>query len=235
MTKLKICGLMNETDIRICASFGADILGFVVNYPVPVPWNITEERARELIACAPNVAGSCIVTGGRKEDILSLAASLKPDYIQLHYRETLEETRYLAEALLHFGIKTIKSVPVKEDGSCEMPEFASVAEAVAALSNTGVAAILIDSRCAASPALSSREPDIDFCRYIVSISEKPVILAGGITGDNIGRILKEAAPYGVDILTGTEDAPGLKSRVKCQRIGTAHNSAAAQKNNKQGH
>ena len=218
MAKLKICGLMNQADVRFCAASGAHMLGFVTNYPVSVPWGLTKDQAKELIACVPRAVKSCIVTGGKVEDIFVLAIELQPDYIQLHYKESFAETKYLAEALLSYGIKTIKAVPVKEDGSCEMPEFSSVAEAVTALSDTKVEAVLIDSRCAASPASSSRQLATDFCRDIVNISIKPLILSGGITGGNLNEILQDIAPFGVDILTGTEYAPGQKNKEKIERI-----------------
>ncbi|NLO41189.1 MAG: phosphoribosylanthranilate isomerase [Ruminiclostridium sp.] len=218
MTRLKICGLMNEQDIQLCAAAGANMLGFVINYPVPVPWALSKEQAKELLACVPEAVESCIVTGGNAEEILSLAVELRPDYVQLHYKESFEQTEYLAEALLSHGIKTIKAVPVRKDGSCEMPGFSSVAEAVSALSGTMVAAVLIDTRCAASPASSSRQLDAEFCRGIIQIAKKPLILSGGITADNLGQLLKHAAPYGVDILTGTEDAPGQKNSEKIEKI-----------------
>jgi phosphoribosylanthranilate isomerase len=218
MTKLKICGLMNASDVRLCAALGADILGFVTNYPVPVPWNLTKDQARELLSSVPREVKSCLVTGGKVEVILSLAAQLRPDYVQLHYKESLAETEDLAEALLTYGIKTIKAVPVRADGSCEMPEFSTIAAAVTALARTKIAAVLIDSRCAAAPASRSRQLDTELCRRIVQIAKKPVILSGGITGDNLGQILKNVAPFGVDILTGTEDAPGQKSKEKIEKI-----------------
>lgn len=209
---------MNEHDILLSAAAGADMLGFVINYPVAVPWALTKERAKKLLARVPETVESCIVTGGKAEDILSLAVELRPDCVQLHYKESFKETQYLAEALLSYGIKTIKAVPVRHDGSCEMPGFSSVAEAVTALSGTKVAAILIDTRCAASPASCSRQLDADFCRSIVQISKKPLILSGGITADNLEQFLKDADPYGVDILTGTEDVPNQKSSEKIDKI-----------------
>lgn len=218
MTKLKICGLMNELDIRLCAALGADMLGFVTNYPVPVPWGLTKYQTKKLLAYVPPTVKSCIVTGGKMEEILSLAFELRPDYVQLHYKESFKETKQLAETLLTYGIKTIKAVPIRKDGSCEMPEFSSVAEAIDALSGTKIEAVLIDSRCAASPAARSRQLSADLCRDFVNISIKPLILSGGITGNNLEQFFKGMAPYGFDILTGTEDGPGQKSKEKIEKI-----------------
>ena len=41
MTRVKICGLMSEADVEMAVSAGADSLGFVTEYPVPVPWNLS--------------------------------------------------------------------------------------------------------------------------------------------------------------------------------------------------
>ncbi len=209
---------MNESDVRLCAAAGANMLGFVVNYPVPVPWGLSGEQAAKLIAFVPPTIKSCIVTGGKMEDILSLAMELRPDYIQLHYKESFMETKHLAKVLLSHGIKTIKAISIKEDGSSEMPEFSSAGEAIAAFADTEVAAVLLDTRCAASPASPSRQLDIDFCRDIVQIPAKPLILSGGITGDNLGRILSVVIPFGIDILTGSEDSPGQKRKGKIDKI-----------------
>lgn len=46
---VKICGLMREEDVDHCINSGADIVGFVVDYPVAVPWNLDIKRAGELI------------------------------------------------------------------------------------------------------------------------------------------------------------------------------------------
>lgn len=218
MTKLKICGLMNEVDVRLCAACGADLIGFVTDYPIPVAWQLTREQTRALLACVPPTVKSCIVTGGRVEDILSMALELRPDYIQLHYQESLAETKYLAETLLNYGIQTIKAIPIRKDGSCEMPEFSSVADAVSALAETKVSALLLDSRCAASPTSRSRLLDTEFCREMIELSLKPLILSGSITGDNLERILRTTIPFGVDILTGSEDVPGQKNRQKIEKI-----------------
>ena len=218
MTKFKICGLMNKLDMQLAIASKVDILGFVVNYPISVPWNITQFKAKELLSCIPSTAKSCIVTGGKPQDVLTLAIELLPDYVQLHYNESFEETQYLAETLLTYGIKTIKALPIKEDGCCEMPGFTFVFDAVKALSSTKIEAILLDSRSATSPVSSSRRLSLELCRDILNAAEKPIFLSGGITGNNLEEILRKTNPFGIDVLTGTEDAPGQKNKEKIEQI-----------------
>ena len=54
---LKICGIMDREGIRICREQQVDVLGFVTEYPVPVPWNLTREKAADLVSFAKRNAG----------------------------------------------------------------------------------------------------------------------------------------------------------------------------------
>ena len=77
-THIKICGLMRKEDVDLCCRIGADICGFVVEYPVQVPWNLLREQCAELLPAVSRPAKTCVVTGGEREKIISLALELKP-------------------------------------------------------------------------------------------------------------------------------------------------------------
>ena len=117
MTRVKICGLMNEEDVNLCVKAGVHTVGFVVDYPVPVPWNMTRAEARRLVEKVPPYVSSCVVTGGTVENILAVAEAVRPDLIQLHYQETLPEIKELAHRLGRQGIKTIKALRIERQGS----------------------------------------------------------------------------------------------------------------------
>ena len=69
---VKLCGIVDRKGLEICEAAGADMLGFVVDYPEPVPWNLTPERAERLIPLCGE-AESCIVTGGDPDRVVGLA------------------------------------------------------------------------------------------------------------------------------------------------------------------
>ena len=80
---------MRRQDVELCESLGIDLLGFVVEYPREVPWNLTREQAKELMDNTKRP--TCIVTGGSTEHIIALAGKLSPDYVQLHFKETVTQ------------------------------------------------------------------------------------------------------------------------------------------------
>ena len=63
---------------------GADCLGFVVEYPVPVPWNLSRAEARELFARVPPLTSRALVSGGTPGHVIGLARALRPHLVQLH-------------------------------------------------------------------------------------------------------------------------------------------------------
>ncbi|KUG04077.1 phosphoribosylanthranilate isomerase [hydrocarbon metagenome] len=217
MIRIKICGIMNREDLDLCVKAGVHTLGFVVDYPLPVPWNLNPEQARQLIDGVPPLVRSSVVTGGSVEKVMAIARAIRPDMIQLHYQETLAEVAEMARQLSYLGIKVIKALRIDEEGRCafEIPDPVAAARA---LSETGITALLIDSFTSSLPGGTGVAVDLSTFRAIQQASVLPVILAGGLNSDNIGQIVREVRPCAVDVLTGVEDRPGRKSPEKVYRF-----------------
>jgi phosphoribosylanthranilate isomerase len=201
---VKICGLKTQTDIALCADCGADILGFVVDYPRPVPWNLRADEAAALIAKVPASCQTCIVTGGSPEKIIALAQRLRPGFVQLHYTETLAETAEIAGALKPLGIHTIKPL---------FPNTPDLEQTVATLTQTDIWGILVDPRTPQN-AVQGADADVSLYRRVRELTSKPVILAGGITEKNVTSLLEKTQAQYLDIMTGVERAPGVKDARK---------------------
>lgn len=211
---LKICGLMRAADVRVCADAGVDIAGFVCEYPVDVPWNLTREQAAALLQKVPASMKRCVVTGGDFEKILSLAQALRPDYIQLHYREDFALTRALADALEPVGVRVIKTLP--QDAAQRRAQFgtADIAACAKLLDESGAAYILCDARTAENAAQPGLNADTRLYETVHDSARTPVLLAGGITPENAGGILSSLHPDGIDVMTGVERCPGCKDAGK---------------------
>lgn len=200
---IKICGLMNTEDAEMCLKYGADILGFVVEYPRPVPWNLSIKEAKEMMHIN---APTCIVTGGDPKKILDITHELRPDYIQLHYNESMEDVAFLATALPE--VKIIKTI---------FPNNPNIVEETIGFCNTGIYALLLDPRIPDS-ATHGGQADLDLFMHVRSALDKPLILAGGVNPENIREIVQQVRPEIIDLMTGVECYPGKKDESRVRRL-----------------
>jgi len=199
---------MSERDVCMCVRHGADIVGFVVNYPCPVPWDIDIELARELIARTPKPAKTCVVTGGAPDKIIHIAKETKPEYVQLHSAETLGDTLQLVRELGKYGIKIIKAVS---------PDMPDLEKSAVDFCEAGVYALLIDSRTHDN-VFASNAVDVDvFVRLKRSVN-CTVILAGGINPENVSEIIHKTGAQAIDLMTGAERSYGIKDEKKVKAL-----------------
>jgi len=217
VTRVKICGLMNGEDVNICVQAGVHMIGFVTDYPIPVPWNLTIAEASELIYRVPPFVSTCVVTGGSVEKVLKIADKTCPNVVQLHYNETLQEAADIAQQLRLRGISTIKALRIDANGKCNF-EITDPVIAARELAKTGLSAILVDSCTPSRPGGTGAAVDITTFQAIQKVSTLPVILAGGLNQANLLSIIHETHPYAVDILTGSEEKPGCKDPIKIEKI-----------------
>ncbi|MDR1320759.1 MAG: hypothetical protein LBK56_04950 [Gracilibacteraceae bacterium] len=205
---VKICGLKTKEDTALCLRLGADYVGFVTEYPEPVPWNLERTEAAALVAEAERLAPgrACVVTGGGPEAVVALARLLRPAFIQLHHRESAADTGAIAAALRRDGIRLIRAVFPDMD-----------AAAVRAYAATGAAALLLDPR-APENAVAGGAASADFFRRVAALTSLPLILAGGITAANARRLLQATGAAFIDVMSGAESAPGVKDAEKIRAV-----------------
>ena len=217
MTKLKICGLMTERDVALVSGLGVDFLGFVSGYPQKTPWELEEAQAKKLIQAAPRGAACFLVTGGAPQAVIARARALQPSVLQLQYQETIEETDEIARALLPYGIRTVKALPVRPDGTSELEGYPNLKDAMEALAQTGVWAVLLDTRSPSAPD-KSRTLHLAAYQRAMEAARLPVMVAGGITADNAGLIAKKLRPFALDVLSGSEQRPGEKDEDRIKAL-----------------
>jgi len=195
---------MRAQDVRMCARHGADIAGFVVEYPRPVPWNLSAAQARELMAAVRRPTQTCVVTSGSPKHVLRIAAATGPDYLQLHGAETLADTAYLVRELGKQGVKIIKAL---------FPDTPDLEKTAADFCAAGVHAVLFDPR---TPDNASHGGAADLHAYqkLQRAVHCPVVLAGSITPENAAEIIRQTQAPMIDLMTGVETRPGVKDEAK---------------------
>ena len=212
--RIKVCGLTREEDIRLCVSAGVHALGFVVEYPVDVPWNLDRAGALALMRAVPPFVSRVIVVGGDPGTVVALTSLLKPHAVQLHGDEPLSVTAGLVAPIRACGAQVIKALRFSaETGRC-LNAGDDPLEAACRIREAGVDAIVLDSVGETRPAGTGRTVDWRVARGIRDGAGLPVILAGGLNAGNVGRAIDAVDPYGVDVISGVEESAGQKDPVR---------------------
>lgn len=215
---LKICGLMNAEDVHTCVRLGVERIGIVVEYPIPVPWSISTEQAAALRREIPEGFQAVMVTGGTEEEFLERLNAIKPSMVQIHYQEPIDETIRLTAACKERGIQVIKTIPVTPQGCIDQFGTDDLREVLKQVNDTEIDEILVDPRQGSDVAGKHLKLDVEMAKMILKASEKKVILAGGLTPDNLPAVIRETGCIAVDIMNGSEDAPGQKNEKKIADI-----------------
>jgi phosphoribosylanthranilate isomerase len=198
---VKICGLSDETAVAAAVEGGAKFCGFVF-FPKS-PRNVTPARACELTAAVPKgVTRVGLVVDATDAFLSEIAAKANIDMLQLHGQETPERARDIRE---RFGLPVMKVVPVAKAGDADKARaFETVCDRLMfdALPPAG----------ADRPGGNARAFDWSLLKGLrVSL---PWLLAGGLTAENLGEAVARSGAKAVDVSSGVEDRPGVKSPLK---------------------
>ncbi len=195
MVWVKICGITGGADAAVAVEAGADALGF--NFYAQSPRAIEPQLARDIIAGLPEyVTPVGLFVDAPLEEVKKLSAMCGFRMVQLHGQESPE---YCRKA----DLDVIKAVRVKDSGSlADLPRYE-------------VAAFLLD---AFDPDLAGGTGKGFDYHLVEEAKEKaagrPIIVAGGLTAENVGEAVRATRPYGVDVASGVEAAPGVKDQEK---------------------
>lgn len=214
MVRVKLCGMMSETDAAMAEEAGADAVGFVTEYPVPVPWNLGREEAARLVQTVSPFVKTVAVVGGAVDEILDIARKVLPDVLQLHGDESLDEIRAVIGGLADTGIRVIKALRIDVDTGLARFEEADPVRAAQVLEGSGIAALLVDSKTSSMPAGTGVALDRDVAEDVSRAVKIPLILAGGLTAGNVADAVSQIRPYAVDVISGVEKKPGVKDGEK---------------------
>jgi phosphoribosylanthranilate isomerase len=205
-TRVKICGLTRESDVDAAVAAGADALGFNC-YPAS-PRYVAPVRLAALAARVPPFVTPVLLFVNAADAEIAAALRLVPHaLLQFHGDED-------ESACLRPGRPYVRAIRMA-DGvdllDCER-RFSSAS------------GLLVD---APSAAFGGSGRTFDWQRLPARRS-KPLILAGGLDADNVGAAIAAVRPEAVDVASGVEDAPGVKSAVRINRFIAAVRAADGQ-------
>ncbi len=196
--KVKICGVTNFEDASAAVEAGADALGFMFyeSSPRNVPVKVAADIIRQL---PPFVAKVGVFVNATEETVRRAIGECGIDTLQFHGNETPEFCR--------------KFSPLKIYKAFRMENL----ESLRALPGYRTDAWLLDSFVAGKPGGTGAKFNWDLAVESKKLG-RPIILAGGLTPENVADAVRKVRPFAVDVSSGVEASPGRKDHAKLQRF-----------------
>jgi phosphoribosylanthranilate isomerase len=193
--KVKICGITRLEDAWAAIGAGADLLGF--NFYAKSARYISPETARSIVA-AIRSGGRCptlvgVFVNSPLDEVQSILREVDLDLAQLHGDEPIEMIRQLHGR----GFKALRSQSA-EEVETQAKMYAAATEP----------ALLIDAYRKGEYGGTGQVGDWSIAAEMAR--HYPILLAGGLTPDNVAQAIAQVQPWGVDVASGVESAPGKK-------------------------
>ncbi|MFA7097578.1 MAG: phosphoribosylanthranilate isomerase [Gammaproteobacteria bacterium] len=207
-TRVKICGITRPEDALAAARAGADAIGLVF-YP-PSPRAVTRERAREIVQVLPpfvSVVG--LFVNAQPAEVRAALAALPIDLLQFHGDEAPEECRI-------YGRPYIKAVAMAPGVDLQ----------AAARRYVDAAGLLLDTH--REGVRGGTGEVFDWSRIPPGL-DRPIILAGGLTLENVAAAVQRVRPYAVDVSSGVEVSKGIKDAARIEAFIRGVNSVDSER------
>lgn len=201
-TRVKICGFTQVADAKVASNLGVDAIGLVF-YP-PSPRNVEIDQALEISkAASPFVTIVALFVDPERRFVDEVIRRVPIDLIQFHGDEP-------AEFCDSFSVPYIKAIRMHDEVDLnEIEQQYSSAKGV-----------LLDAWHPSEKGGTGEQFD---WKRIPAEFTLPIILAGGITPDNVGIAIEASHPFAVDLSSGVEQSKGLKDHAKMAKLLTEVN------------
>jgi phosphoribosylanthranilate isomerase len=194
---IKICGITNEQDARAVAQFGADALGFIF---APSPRRISPEKARPIIKALPPLVQTVgVFVDQDLGEVSSVAEMCGLDILQFHGSESAEYCR-------RFNQRVIKAVRLR---SSQDLKYLAKYDGV-------VQALLLDTYL--PDKVGGTGITFNWQWAVEARKYGRIILAGGLSPENVAAAISMVKPYGVDASSSLEQSPGVKDHEKMMQF-----------------
>jgi phosphoribosylanthranilate isomerase len=198
LTRIKVCGIMSESELFQAVFAGADAVGFVVEID-DSRHCLTAGEAADLIELVPIFTKSvAVIAPENVDEAVRLAARTKADVLQVHGSLAPKD---LAELKSRVHQKLVVAVAAGATGAAET---AGAGSKEAARFGMVADAVLLDTVVNGKLGGTGAVHDWDRSAKVVGSLKVPVILAGGLNPSNVAEAIKKVRPYAVDVSSGLE-------------------------------
>jgi phosphoribosylanthranilate isomerase len=193
---VKICGITRLEDAQAAVDAGANALGFVF-WPKS-PRRADVERARQIVAALPRgVTAVGVFVDQPADDVNEVAQRVGLGAVQLHGNESGDYVRAMTRPV-------IKAVAVAAERAPDVSEWPSTVT------------VLLDVHDPEKKGGTGRT--IDWTAAASVARRRNILLAGGITPQNVSDALAQVRPYGIDVSSGVEVEPGIKDHERIKAL-----------------
>jgi len=215
----KICGNTSLADAQMAVAAGAHAVGFVF---APSSRQISQDAAAEIVAALPaNIAKIGVTVNQSPEDVAKLAQNVGLTGIQLQGDEPGDQLwAYRSSLSPRKVIKTLQVSQLLAAGDDYLYQYLRESEFIDA--------VLLDSGSNGQRGGTGVVFDWKAVAPLVAKIKQwlPVIVAGGLTPENVNRAIQTFLPWGVDVVSGVESEPGHKDEIKVKDFVAAVRSAS---------
>lgn len=215
MARIKFCGLTRPADARIATRLGASYVGVIL---AESPRRVDEETARAVFDAAGDELGRVAVFGdGSSQNIAAKASRIGADIVQLH---SASGASAIDELRRQFRGRIWAVISIVPDSHILPPQTTDLAEAADA--------VLLDARVDGRSGGTGRTLNWDaLIASVAALNEQTeLILAGGLTPENVATAIRAMRPQVVDVSSGVESSPGVKDPLRMEAFAEAVRSAS---------
>jgi phosphoribosylanthranilate isomerase len=203
--QIKICGVTRASDAAVIAAAGADAIG--LNFYAKSKRFLASEKIADVSSVIPaSLKRVGVFVNASIDEIASAMKAAQLDFVQLHGDESVAEIATLIDAIPVLRSQIIKAFRVKNS----VAEIVEPFLAECAARGITLVAILIDAWSDEEYGGTGKTVESEDIKDWISRQKVPVILAGGLTPQNIATAIQTTRPHGVDTASGVESAPGEK-------------------------
>ncbi len=202
--RVKICGITRREDAELAVELGADAIGFIFWHSSP---RVIEPAAAGDIQATlpPFVARVGVFVDARPDVVEAIVRTARLDVVQLHGNEPIDRYR-------HVGAHLVRVAPLA--GEADVAAIAAWPADVMPL---------VDAIDPERRGGTGRKADWNLAATLSA--RRPMLLAGGLDATNVAAALAAVRPWGVDVSSGVEEAPGIKSAARLREFFAAVDAA----------
>lgn len=204
MTRIKCCGMTRVDDALLAAQWGADAIGVIFTARSKRRVDLAQAKAI-CAALPPFVSTVALFMDDDAQLVREVMQEVQPDILQFHGQESDSWCR-------QFGHRYLKAIAMG----------AGVAALEQLRAYPGAAGLLLDGHGLGEAGGSGKSFDWSLMPQDLA---QPLILAGGLTAENVGHAIRTARPWAVDVSSGIESSPGIKDSTKMHAFIEAVRSA----------